>query len=142
MSEVFTSHERDTTRREELTPRETLHAWCHYCVQNRSDDAVRDCGGDFVTATGRACPFYSHRLSTGRISVKLLRRLCVEECMGGSPSLVADCSDTACILFPYRMGKSPTRTGKGHHMGAEALRQYRKRADDKGISGQSSTISP
>lgn len=126
-----------------MTPRETLHACCHYCTQNRSDDAVRDCGGDLVMATGKPCPFYQHRLSTGRVSVRTLRRLCIEECMGGIPSLVVDCNDRECVLFPYRMGKSPAHAGmKVSPRSIEALRCHHRRGDKSGNLGQFSTNAP
>ena len=36
-----------------MTPKETLHAWCHYCIQDRRDSEVLNCGGQLVYATGR-----------------------------------------------------------------------------------------
>jgi len=43
--------------------------------------------------------------------VKAIRAKCLD-CMG-RPSLVRNCSDKNCPLFPYRMGKNPNRKGIG-----------------------------
>lgn len=125
-----------------MTPKETLHAHCHYCVQSRMDEAIQDCTGSLVYATGKPCPFYPCRLSTGRVSVKVLRRLCLDECMGGAHEFVASCEDAECLLYSYRLGRNPARIGRGHKKGAEALRMYRERGDRKGFGGQIPTITP
>lgn len=120
-----------------MTPREALHAHCHHCVQSRSDDAVKDCGGHTVHAIGKTCPFYEHRLSTGKVRIKILRRLCVEECMGGCTEFVKECTDAECILYPYRLGRSPAHVGrKVSERSIDALRMRRERGEESAIVRQ------
>ena len=99
-------------RHKRRTPKETLHEWCHYCVQSRLDEDVRECGGDFVIATGKACPFYKYRMGKGKVPVKVLRQFCLE-CQGNNMTFVRECETVDCLIHPYRMGKNPARIGKG-----------------------------
>ena len=133
-----------TKEAQRLTPRETLHAHCHYCVQSRMDEDVRDCTGYIVYATGKPCPFYQHRLSAGRVSVKVLRRLCLDECMGGSHELVTGCEDPECILYPYRLGKSPALMGKdrSNGKGVATMKARRIMAAQESFERQISTNAP
>jgi hypothetical protein len=101
--------EMKTNRR---TPKQTLHAWCHYCIQSRLDEDVRECGGDFVIATGKACPSYPYRMSDRRTPISIFRKFCLE-CMGGNKTFIKECSTTDCLLYLFRMGKNPARSGKG-----------------------------
>jgi hypothetical protein len=39
--------------------------------------------------------------------MKAIRLNCIE-CMGHQPSLVSDCTDSLCPLFPFRMGRTTT----------------------------------
>lgn len=94
------------------TPKETLHAWCHYCIQSRLDEDVRDCGGDFVIATGKACPFYDYRMGDRRPPISIFRSFCLE-CLGGSKDFVRDCTTYDCFIYPFRFGKNPARVGTG-----------------------------
>lgn len=93
-----------------LTPKETVHAFCHICVQSRSDDAVEDCGGQLVLATGKPCPFYPYRTGK-RVSAKVLRQQCME-CMNGNPIYVRKCETVDCLLHLYRMGRNPRNKGQ------------------------------
>lgn len=97
------------TRR--LTPKETIHAWCHYCIQSRSDTDVQNCGGQTVYATGKPCQFFPYRQGK-RIQAKLLRQFCLA-CMGGSSSLVRECEKEDCSMHLYRFGKNPNVKGAG-----------------------------
>lgn len=94
------------------TPKETLHEWCHYCIQSRLDDDVKDCGGDFIIATGKPCPFYNFRMGDKRPPIKLFREFCLE-CMGGRSDFVRECETADCQIHPYRLGRNMARTGKG-----------------------------
>ena len=91
------------TRR--LTPKETVHAWCHYCIQSRLDSEVENCGGQLVYATGKPCPFFPYRMGM-RPPMKVFRQFCLE-CMGGSSALVRECEKGDCPMHSYRFGKNP-----------------------------------
>ena len=75
-----------------LTPKETVHKFCHRCVCNRADDEVVDCGGHIVYATGKECPFYPYRNGEKRISVKVFREFCME-CQGDSYKAIDECKN-------------------------------------------------
>jgi hypothetical protein len=111
------------------TPGQAIHAYCVSCVG--SPYAVRACGGDVLIGAARGkggvCFFYKYRLGTGRPSVKLIRRYCLE-CMQGSSETVRNCSSVDCPVYPYRFGRSFTRQ-KGN---PEALRAFRERAVNQG----------
>jgi hypothetical protein len=94
------------------SPQQTIRAYCHYCIQNRSDTEVENCTGFLVFATGKPCPFYKYPMSGKRPSVKVMRKFCLE-CMGGNKEFVRDCTTNDCLIHPYRMGRNPARTGKG-----------------------------
>jgi hypothetical protein len=94
------------------SPKETIKAYCHYCVQSRSDADVEKCTGYIVHATGKPCPFYEYRTGNKRPSVKIMRRFCLE-CQGNSMVLIRECEIDDCLIHPFRMGKNPARTGKG-----------------------------
>ena len=95
-----------------LSPKQTVHNWCHYCVQSRADADVENCTGYIVYATGQPCPFYPYRMADKRISVKVFRKFCLE-CMGGSARMVEECEKENCPIYPYRFGKNPARAGVG-----------------------------
>ena len=95
-----------------LPPKQTVHNWCHYCVQSRVDKDVENCTGYLVYATGQPCPFYEYRMGDKRISVKVFRKFCLE-CMGGSSCMVAECDKVNCPMHLYRFGKNPARSGVG-----------------------------
>ncbi|HQI97802.1 MAG TPA: hypothetical protein PK575_13935 [Syntrophorhabdus sp.] len=100
-----------------LTPKETVHAWCHYCIQSRSDADVQNCGGQLVYATGKPCPFFPFRMGK-RPPTKVFRQFCLE-CMGGSSLLVRECAKDDCPMHPYRFGKNPfIRGGSKDQMNA------------------------
>lgn len=44
-------------------------------------------------------------------AIKTIRKHCVD-CSGGSFAEVERCPVTSCILWPWRFGKDPRRTGK------------------------------
>ena len=93
------------------TPKQTVHAWCHYCIQDRQDSEVENCGGQLVYATGQPCPFFPYRMGK-RVPVKVIRAFCLE-CMGGRTDFVLDCSTFNCQLYPYRMGKNEALARRG-----------------------------
>jgi len=91
------------------TPKEVIHAWCHYCVRSRSDVEVEACGGSEISATGNMCPFYNYRMGK-RPSMKAFRQFCLD-CMGGNHSFVRECNNEDCPMHCYRFGKNPSRKG-------------------------------
>ena len=94
------------------TPLETIRSYCLYC--NGGNDAeVRRCDADGKTPGFDPCPFHPYRMGRGRPSVKIIRLFCLQ-CMGGSRDFVSTCTTYDCLCFPYRMGKSPARIGKGY----------------------------
>ena len=99
-----------TTKR--VTPKQTLHEYCHYCIRDRRDSEVEQCGGGLVIVTGRPCPFYLYHMGKRRPPMKVFRQFCLE-CMGGSAQFVRECGSTNCPLHPYRFGKNPSREGVG-----------------------------
>jgi hypothetical protein len=96
-------------KQEHLTPKETVHAWCHYCIHTKLDSEVRQCKGHLVYATGQPCPFFQHRTGK-RPSMKAFRQFCLQ-CMGGSSLLVKECHMGNCPMHLYRFGKNPTIRG-------------------------------
>jgi hypothetical protein len=94
-----------------MTPGETIHAYCIECLGRDRFNAemVRDCKGDTATPP---CSFYKYRLG-GRVSVKVIRKFCVHDCMNGYFQLISDCAIETCPNHPYRFGKSPARKGMG-----------------------------
>ncbi|TSA53243.1 MAG: hypothetical protein D4R45_05850 [Planctomycetaceae bacterium] len=107
------------------TPQKTVHNWCHYRVQSRSDKDVEDCTEYTIYATGKPCPFYEYRMGNKRISVKVFRKLCLE-CMGESSNMVADCEQENCSIYSYRFGKNPARAGMIGHRGGNLANLRRK----------------
>jgi hypothetical protein len=93
-------------------PRQTIQAYCHYCVRSRSDADVENCTGHIVSATEKPCPFHEYRMDHKRPSVKIMRRFCLE-CQGNNMAFVRECETRDCLIHPYRMGKNPARAGKG-----------------------------
>ena len=116
-------------------PSRTLHAQCHYCVQSRSDADVENCTGHIVFATGKPCPFYEYRMGKKRISVKTMRKFCLE-CMGGTREAVKECSTIDCLIYPFRFGKNPLLVGKGKSRDEMARIRALRRPLVKGISGE------
>ena len=43
--------------------------------------------------------------------IKAIRYQCME-CAGYSPNTIRECGDKLCPLFPFRMGKNPSRKRK------------------------------
>jgi len=54
---------------------------------------------------------YPYRLGKGRLSVKVIRKHCLE-CMGGSRKEVRNCLSDNCPLHGFRMGTNPNRSQK------------------------------
>ena len=95
------------TRR--LTPKETIHHYCHACIQSRLASEVENCGGQLVYATGKPCPFFPYRMVT-RPPMKVFRQFCLEY-MEGSSTLVRECDNEDCRMHLYRFGKNPSIKG-------------------------------
>jgi len=103
------------------TPKHILHEYCHYCIQDKRDSEVENCGGDFCIVTGRQCPFFPYRMGKKRPPMKVFRQFCLE-CMGGSRKFVRECITIDCQLYPYRFGKNPAKKGAD----AERMAQIRR----------------
>ena len=94
-----------------LTPGKTLHTYCRYCIQDNSDRRIQACGGDHCLATGKVCPFFEYR-KNGRPPVRVFKIFC-RECMGGHADFVLDCESFDCLIYPFRLGSNPARSGIG-----------------------------
>jgi hypothetical protein len=95
-------------RNVKVTPGRAIRLHCIECVDSYKD--VKDCGGDKLLSGGQ-CPLYPYRLGKGRPSVKVIRKECIA-CMNGQFSLIPDCPSKYCALYPFRMGKVPSRAGR------------------------------
>jgi len=58
------------------------------------------------------CPLYRFRLSKGRVSVKDIKKRCLD-CGEGTPQAVRKCEFPDCSLYPYRLGKNPNMKNRG-----------------------------
>lgn len=90
------------------TPLKAVRKYCLSCCGDVKNE-VKTCGGDKPIMGGLypSCPFYNHRLGKNRISVKVIRKHCVEICCNGSVLAVRECPSTECALYEYRMGTNP-----------------------------------
>jgi hypothetical protein len=91
-----------------MTTGESIRAFCKDCVNSNQSKVIKACGGEMVRATKKPCPLFQYRLK-GKGTLRAIRKHCVE-CMGGSFRAVEDCQTTDCKLYPYRMGKSLSKT--------------------------------
>lgn len=107
------------------TPLKAIHAFCVECVGSAYE--VRDCGGDRCLGDQGdeygVCYFYQYRMGKGRPKLKVLRSQCLE-CMGGQRSLVKECESLTCPIWPYRMGKNPSRAGLDGRIQERLLTKY------------------
>jgi len=94
------------------SPASTLRAYCHYCVQSRSDLEVKNCTGGLVFASKKPCPFYAYRTGGKRAPVKVMRQFCLD-CMGGGKEAVRESSIIDCLIYPFRFGKNPALARQG-----------------------------
>jgi len=94
------------------TPLETIRSFCLSCNAENSAE-VRRCDADGKTPGFDPCPLHRYRMGRGRPSVKIIRKFCLQ-CMCGSREFVSTCTTTDCFLFPFRLGRSPARIGKGY----------------------------
>ena len=117
------------------SPSLAIRAYCHYCVQSRSDSDVENCTAHFVFATGKSCPFYEYRTGNKRPSVKVMRRFCLE-CEGGSKEAVKECSINDCLIHHFRFGKNPSLTGKGKSRDEMMRIRALRKPVDKGNPGK------
>jgi len=60
---------------------------------------IRTSGGDGKTRVVNLTP------------IKAIRYQCME-CTGWSPNTIKECGDELCPLYPFRMGKNPSRKRK------------------------------
>jgi hypothetical protein len=92
-----------------VTPKEALHAFCHYCVQSRYAVDIENCGGCIDYATGKECVFYPYRMGK-RPRMRVFRQFCLS-CMGGNMGFVRECETSSCLLHRFRCGKNPSISG-------------------------------
>lgn len=99
-----------------MKPLEAIRKLCVACAGSKY--AVRECGGDWCVGgqgdSNNQCYFFNYRngMGSGRASVKLIARFCLE-CMGGDRELVDECESNDCPLHEYRLGRNPKRAGVG-----------------------------
>lgn len=106
------------------SPRETIKAYCWECTASKRAEVI-SCDGDGSNPAYHQCAFHPYRTGKKRPSVKIMRKFCME-CMGGSAALVSNCETTDCLIYLYRFGKNPARTGKGHFAQRAACANVRK----------------
>lgn len=91
-----------------MTPKQATTAFCRGCVDGLNHpERIEQCQGD--QAIPEACPLYPYRLGGKRVTVKAIRKFCLQ-CQGSSPG-VQDCPTGDCPLYDFRMGKNPARKG-------------------------------
>ena len=93
------------------TPLQSIRKYCLHCHGNNSSEVTRCREG--------GCCLYPYRLNTGRVSVKVIKKFCLE-CMNedgngnrGAYRLVKKCPSFDCHLRPYRLGKNPNYVNRG-----------------------------
>jgi hypothetical protein len=107
------------------SPSQTIHAQCHYYVQSISETDVKNCTGHVVLASGQPCPFFDYRMGQKRVSIKIIRKFCIQ-CMGGCIVFVRKCETQNCFLHSYRLGKNPARSGIGQNADGMAIVRAKK----------------
>ena len=93
-----------TTKRKPISKAARAH--CVECCggATRGEDSPSGCNSP-------ACGLYELRINgkaDGVSQCKAIRRRCLD--CAGSVGAVRDCTETACDLHPYRMGKNPRRS--------------------------------
>jgi len=53
--------------------------------------------------------------------IRAIRMYCVFECSSGSTAQVRNCPSEKCYFYQYRMGKNPSRKGKGGNPNVDKL---------------------
>jgi len=86
------------------TPKTAVIRFCKLCAVDIA--ALKAC--DNVD-----CLFHKYRLGKGRPPLSIIRKYCVQNCMGGLRKLVKECDTQECPLHIYRFGKNPNRKGVG-----------------------------
>ena len=98
---------------DKLTPLRAVRIFCGQCVGGYQH--VQNCGGNKMLGgqgdKNGVCYFWPYRLGKGRVSVKTIRKFCLE-CMGNSSRSVEDCSTLNCPVWIYRLGKNPRFAGR------------------------------
>lgn len=97
------------------TPLRAARARCLDCAETRTD--VRNCGH-------ADCALYPYRMGIGRITLRVIRRHCLE-CCDGSTHEVRECPAVSCPLHAYRMGHRPTSGGTAMEAQKAALEKAR-----------------
>lgn len=96
------------------SPKESIRKHCIDCTGGEYQ--VKGCMGDALI--DGPCLFYKYREGSGRPSVKMIRKYCVNHCMNRRSELVKLCKSSECYLHPFRMGKNPNRSGIGGNVKA------------------------
>ena len=87
------------------TPKEAVLQFCKECVPAYNER--KNCSGNKLL-NKESCFLYKVRLGKGKISVKLIRKHCLQ-CMSGSHEWVKACISVNCPLYPFRFGTNPNR---------------------------------
>lgn len=96
-----------------FTPSEAVHEFCRQCVCGNSQfnsKEVLNCFGN-KAYTG-SCVFYPYRMGKRRVSVKTIRKFCLQ-CCNGDRLYVSECPAPTCPCHPYRFGGNPARKKTG-----------------------------
>lgn len=92
-----------------MTPKNSVLNYCRECVGGLNrPELVENCEGD--QAIPEPCPLYPYRLGGKRVTVKAIRKFCLQ-CQGGE-SGVRECVSESCPLYDFRRGTNPRRTGR------------------------------
>jgi len=102
-----------------LSPKGAIRAQCLACVGGHKKE-IASCNGDGSIPGFHICPFHPYRLGKGRLSIKLIRKFCLQ-CMGGSKIFVKECPTEDCKVHAFRFGKNPARAGIGRNRAEMAL---------------------
>lgn len=95
-----------------MTPKTSVIAYCRECTQGlNAPEKIEACQGD--QAKPAACPLYPYRLGGKRVTVRAIRKFCLQ-CQGGETG-VRECVSESCPLYNFRMGSNPKRKGVGAH---------------------------
>ena len=118
-----------------MAPKETVRALCKNCLglKQWTAEVVRNCEGDQLVCG--SCPLFPYRMGE-RISVKVLRKFCLQ-CMDGDRQAVDACCTNGCQAYEYRFGINPMRQGIGASKESmKRVREPRKMIPESKNSGQ------
>ncbi len=102
-----------------MTPLKAIRAFCrdNCCLGQPVEVRLCPSSEDSGEAAALWCRLHPYRLGKRlppgeHFPLNAIRWRCLD-CSGYSQGGVKHCWNTGCELYPYRMGKNPSRTGKG-----------------------------